>query len=108
MEKFHSENKGKLLIDEEVLIKQFQKALNLNIVFSAHQSLMSNANMNSPKVLHWFDWCTNKLNLFDVIEGRKEVMSLLLHSKVPNYSRSVMSNEGKIFLNTQSWAVLHV
>ena len=81
-----------------MLLKKVQSLLSKHISFSHYSYLFCSVNLNVPKMLHWFDWGSSKLNLYDISNYRKEQVNLVLQNPIASYSRSVMSKEGNIYL----------
>lgn len=95
---FLNKQKEKFIFDEELLLKKVQSLLSKHISFSHYSFLFCTVNLNVPKMLHWFDWGSSKLNLYDIANYRKEQVNLVLQNPIASYSRSVMSKEGNIYL----------
>jgi hypothetical protein len=48
--------------------------------------------------LHWFEWGKRKLYLYDIVHNKLKNIDLVINFKIPSFSRSVVTPEGKIFL----------
>lgn len=59
---------------------------------------LESTNSNIPKLIHWFEWGSNKLQLYDIVKNQIKEVKLDESFKVPAFSRSIMLKDGRIYL----------
>lgn len=47
---------------------------------------LNTTNLGMPKVIHWFDWSSTNLNIFEINNYRRLVYKLLVYNTIPVYS----------------------
>lgn len=61
--------------------------------------MLNTTKSGNNKFLHWFDWATKELHIFDIVNNKRlqktQITGLV---SIAKYCRSIMTNDGGIFL----------
>ena len=77
---------------------QCDRILRDNLSFPSRGLDMNTVSPNKPKYLHWFEWGERVLHLYDIVKNNFRSLKLVNNVKIPNFSRSIMTPDAKIFL----------
>lgn len=86
------------VIEEELIQRQLKTILQNNIVYVPNGFCANTTTVNTTKTLHWFEWDSRHLHLFNVTDYTHNVVKLVIQFKVPSFSRSIMAPDGSIYL----------
>lgn len=93
-----SKKSSKVVIEDNMIEKELSKIINNNVSFQPNGLTLNSSLPQHPKILHWFEWEKRDLHLFDVTTYTHRTVRLAIYFKIPPFSRSIMTPEGKIFL----------
>jgi hypothetical protein len=85
-------------IEQTLLKKKMDQLLSDNMIMSAPQTNFNSVGPDIPKFLHWFEWGERNLHLYDIVENKSRTIKLVNNIRIPNFSRSIVIPQGKIFL----------
>lgn len=89
---------SKFVIEESLLQNELSKLLSNSVTFASGGVSTNSTGPFVPKILHWFEWEKRDLHLYDVVTYSHRVVKLAIYFKIPSFSRSIITPEGKIFL----------
>lgn len=85
-------------IERNTLRSQLQRILDDNLTMVSHQTDFNSVDVDVPKFLHWFEWGERNLHLYDIVRHSSRSVRLVNNIKIPNFSRSIVTPQAKIFL----------
>lgn len=89
---------SRFVIDETIVESELDKILDDNVCFVQNGLQLNSTLPGVPKYLHWFEWEKRDLHLYDVTANSHRTIKLAIYFKIPPFSRSVMTPDGRIFL----------
>lgn len=85
-------------VEAQILKQKLNETLRDNISMTSSTTNFNSVDADVPKFLHWFEWGERNLHLYDIVNNRSQSIKLINNIKIPNFSRSIVIPEGKIFL----------
>lgn len=87
-----------MVIEKDILQTQLAHQLDRHISVFSNRINLNSTSEGIPKYLHWFEWEKKNLHLYDVVNYSHHLIKLIISFKIPVFSRSIMTPQGKIFL----------
>lgn len=85
-------------VESKILHKRLQSLLDDNLSMTCAKTDFNSVGPDVPKFLHWFEWGERNLHLYDIVNNTSRTIRLINNIKIPNFSRSIVVPDGKIFL----------
>lgn len=86
------------VVEEDILQKQLNTIIQNNIFYLQNGFCPNSLGTNVPKILHWFEWDSRNLHLFNVATHTRDLIKFIAYSRISSFSRSIMVPDGRIFL----------
>lgn len=92
------DNECGVSIERNTFLSQLRRILDDNLLVNSPVTDFNTVELDMPKYLHWFEWGERNLHLFDIVEHKSRSIKLINNIKIPNFSRSIVTPQAKIFL----------
>lgn len=89
---------NQLVIDGAHIEREMGRMFARQVCFLPQGVPLNSTQPGVEKILHWFEWDKRDLHLYNVTEYSYRVVRLAIYFKIPSYSRSLLSPDGRLYL----------